>query len=119
MRRILVLVVLTYVCCAPCVAGEAENIQLAEAIIQAVNDRDLDRLDQLVSPDFTRHSAAAGGVVDSLVELKAFLEADFSAVPDAVIDIDIIFGNQNFVAVRAIYFGTQSGPMGHINPRTE
>ena len=106
------IVVLMYVCSPPCVAVEAENIQLAEAIIQAVNDRDLDQLDQLVSPDFTRHSAAAGGIVDNLADMKAFLEADFSAVPDAVISVDVIFGNHNFVAVRTIYSGTQSGPMG-------
>ena len=113
MRRLYFLLVLALVCSTPGVAGEAENIQLAESMVEAINDRNLDRLDHLMSPNVVRHSAAtAGVVVTNLAEFKAFLESDFSAVPDSVMNIDIIFGNQDFVAMRATYSGTQSGPMG-------
>lgn len=113
MSRLCAFVVLVLVCSAPCVAGEAENIQLAESMVKAINDRNLARLDHLVSPSVVRHSAAtAGVVVTNLAEFKAFLESDFSAVPDSVMKIDVIFGNQNFVAMRATYSGTQSGQMG-------
>ena len=113
MSRLYVLLVLPLLCSSPCVADEAENIELAESMVKAINDRNLDRLDFLMSPNVARHSAAtAGVVVTNLAEFKAFLESDFSAVPDSVMKIDVIFGNQDFVAMRATYSGTQSVPMG-------
>jgi predicted ester cyclase len=100
-----------------CLADEADNVQIAEAMVDAINDRDLDRLDQFVSQNVVRHSeATAGVVVTNLVEFKAFLESDFSAVPDSVMKVDVIFGNPDFVAMRAIYSGTQSGQMGPFPP---
>jgi len=112
-RRLFVLLISALLCSAPCIADEAENIQLAESMVKAINDRDLDRLDQLMSPNVVRHSAATAGViVTNLAEFKAFLQSDFSAVPDSVMKIDVIFGNQNFVGMRATYSGTQSGAMG-------
>ena len=113
MRRLFVLLISALLCSAPCIADEAENIQLAESMVKAINDRNLDRLDHLMSPNVVRHSAATAGViVTNLAEFKAFLQSDFSAVPDSVMKIDVIFGNQNFVAMRATYSGTQSGAMG-------
>ena len=100
-----------------CLADEVDNVQIAEAMVDAINDRDLNRLDQFVSKNVVRHSeATAGVVVTSLAEFKAFLEYDFSAVPDSVMEVDVIFGNQDFVAMRAIYSGTQSGQMGPFPP---
>jgi len=100
-----------------CLADEADNVQIAEAMVDAINDRDLDRLDQFVSQNVVRHSeATAGVVVTNLAEFKAFLESDFSAVPDSVMKIDVIFGNPDYVAMRAIYSGTQLGQMGPFPP---
>jgi predicted ester cyclase len=80
---------------------------------EAINNRDLDALDNLVSANVVRHSAATPGVVvTSLDEFRAFLQSDFSTVPDSVQEIEIIFGQGDFVAVRASYSGTQTGPMG-------
>lgn len=82
-------------------------------MIEAINARDLGALDALVSPNIVRHSAATPGVaVTSISEFLAFLEADFSAIPDSVQEIDIIFGSGEYVAVRARLIGTQTGPMG-------
>jgi steroid delta-isomerase-like uncharacterized protein len=86
-------------------------------MVEAINDRELDRLDQLVAPDIVRQSAAtAGVVVTSLEQFKAFLRSDFAGVPDSVISIDIVFGNDEYVAMRAIYSGTQTGQVGPFPP---
>ena len=60
-----------------------------------------------------RHSAATPGVnVSNLDEFKAFLRADLAACPDAQQEVQIIFGADDKVALRAVYVGTQTGPMG-------
>jgi len=97
----------------PCDAGESENIEIVRSMVKTINGRDLDALDKFVAQDVVRHSAATPDVsVTSLAEFRAFLEADLEAVPDSVQAIDIIFGNDDFVAVRATYSGTQEKPMG-------
>lgn len=117
MRNVAILLVTALVCVAPCYAGEAENIRIVEAMVDAINDRDLDRLDRVVAPDLVRHSAATPGVnVTSLEEFKAFLRADFAGIPDSVIEIDIIFGDEEYVGLRATYTGTQTGQMGPFPP---
>jgi predicted ester cyclase len=100
-----------------CHAGEKENVHLARTMVEAINARNLAALDELVAPDVKRHSIATAGVtVSNLDEFKAFLNEDFAAVPDSVMEIDVIFGNDDFVAMRAIYSGTQSGQMGPFAP---
>lgn len=117
MERISVLVLLTSIFAMPCFAGEAENIRVVTAMVEAINDRELDRLDSLVAPDIVRHSAATEGVaVTNLDDFKDFLRDDFNGVPDSVIAIDIIFGNSEYVALRAIYSGTQTGQVGPFPP---
>jgi len=97
----------------PCLVDEAENVRIATAMMDAINARNLDALDDFVAPDVVRHSAATAGiVVTNLPEFKAFLETDFATVSDSVQKIDIIFGGDDYVAVRARYIGTQDGPMG-------
>lgn len=117
MKKLPATIILLLACCAPCHAGEAENLRIAQAMTDAINSRELDRLDQLVSPGVVRHSAATPGVrVASLAEFKAYLQSDFSAVPDSEMTIDVIFANEEYVAMRAIYAGTQSGRMGPFPP---
>jgi len=94
-----------------------QNVQLVRAMADAINQRDLAALDGLVAVGVLRHSAATPGVVvRSLDEFKAFLRADFAAVPDSVQEIREIFGAGDLVALRATYSGTQSGPMGPFPP---
>jgi len=113
MNRFLCGLVVLTICSLPCKADETDNVQMVRAMTEAINSRDLGALDAIVAPNVVRHSAATPGVVvTNLGEFRAFLEADFSAVPDSVQIIDIIFGSGDFVAVRARYVGTQSGPMG-------
>ena len=99
-------------------ADEVENVAIVKGMVEAINDRSLDRLDQYVSSTLVRRSAATPDVlINSLDEFKEFLRADFSAVPDSVISINIIFGNDEHVGLRAIYAGTQTGPMGPFAPK--
>ena len=92
---------------------KAKTFVLVKAMTEAINSRDLAALDAFVSQSIVRHSAATPGVVvTNLGEFRAFLETDFSTVPDSVQTVDIIFGSGDFVAVRARYSGTQTGPMG-------
>ena len=106
-------ILLTLVMALPCLADDVENIRVATAMMETINARNLDALDEYVAPDVVRHSAAtAGVVVTNLSEFKAFLETDFATVSDSVQKIDVIFGGGDYVAVRARYIGTQDGPMG-------
>jgi predicted ester cyclase len=100
-----------------CHANESVNIAIAQSMVDAINGRDLSALDEIVAPNVVRKSAATAGVtINNLNEFKAFLESDFLAVPDSVMKIDVIFGNDQFVALRAVYSGTQTGQMGPFPP---
>ena len=113
MYRLVLGLAVVGVLAAPCLAGEAENIQIVTSMAEAINDRNLNALDDLVAQDVVRHSAATADViVTNLEEFRAFLETDFSAVPDSVQTIDLIFANNEYVAMKATYSGTQDGPMG-------
>ncbi len=111
-RFVCILVTMTF-CSLPCQADEAENIRIVTEATEAINRRDLNALSAYISEDVVRHSAAtAGVVVTSLDDFRAFLETDFATIPDSVQNIEVIFGSDEFVAVRASYQGTQTGPMG-------
>jgi steroid delta-isomerase-like uncharacterized protein len=113
MIRLALLIVLTGVFTAPCMAGEAENIRIVRTMAEAINARDLAALDALVAQDVVRHCAATPGVtVTSLEEFRAFLKTDFATVPDSVQTIDLIFADDEYVAMKVTYSGTQQGPMG-------
>jgi len=116
-NRTLYVLVLIVAFSLGCVADKPSNVEVVKAMTEAINDRNLDALDAYVSPNLVRHSAATPGLnVRSLEEFRAFLETDIATIPDSVQTIDIIFESGNFVAVRARYIGTQTGPMGPFPP---
>lgn len=90
-----------------------QNKQLVLDMIEAINQRDFDTLDALVAEDMLRHSMATPDIeIKSLSDFKAFLHQDLRAVPDFVQEVQQILAEGDRVAVRAIYRGTQTGPMG-------
>ena len=94
-------------------SSEAVVLQM----IDAVNARDFDALDNLIAADVHRYSGATPDVaVRSLADFKAFLHQDLAGVPDAVQEVNHIFSNGQMVAVHVTYKGTQSGPMGPFPP---
>jgi steroid delta-isomerase-like uncharacterized protein len=105
-------------CALACAPDPAErNREVVLAMVEAINARDFDALDTLVAPDVRRHSAATPDVeVRSLDDFKDFLRQDLSAIPDATMEVEQIFATDDMVAVRAMYSGTQTGPMGPFPP---
>lgn len=103
------------VSCAPADSSANEDIVLR--MIEAVNTRDFEALDDVVSPTVRRHSGATPEVqVTSLDDFKAFLHVDLAAVPDAMQEVNLIFSSGDMVAVHEIYRGTQTGQMGPFPP---
>ena len=86
--------------------------QTVHAFIDAINTQDWSRLDSLVSTNFVRHSVAAGEPpVRSLSDLVMFLRREFEIFPDAQEIILDIFAEDENVAVRHHFSGTQHGAM--------
>ena len=112
---VLVLAIGIIVSCAP--EDTSANEEIVMRMIEAVNARDFDALDEVVSPTVRRYSGATPEVhVTSLAEFKAFLHADLAAVPDAVQETNMIFSSGDMVAIHETYTGTQTGQMGPFPP---
>lgn len=113
MKYRLVLLVFFIAGCSAEYSQPSDGTDIVKGMTEVINSRELDRLGDFVASDIVRHSSATLGVtVTNLDEFRAFLEADIASVPDSVQTIDVIFGNGEYVGVRARYNGTQQGPMG-------
>ena len=97
--------------------SEADPESVFAAMVQAINDRDLDALDALIAPDIVRHSQATPDVeVRSLDDFKAFLRNDFATVPDSEVDCPMVIVEGDLLASWCTYRGTQQGAMGPFPP---
>lgn len=93
--------------------SEERNEATFRAMVEATNARDLDRLDDLMTPGVVRHSQSTPGVeVTSLEEMKTFLRSDFATVPDSRQECPMVVSEGDLVAAWCTYTGTQQGPMG-------
>lgn len=114
LTAVVVMAALTFGC-APDTASQ--NKETVRRMIEAVNARDFDALDQLIASDVHRHSGATAGVtVGNLDQFKAFLRRDLAAVPDAQQEIQFMLAEDDRVAVYVIYRGTQQGQFGPFPP---
>jgi steroid delta-isomerase-like uncharacterized protein len=102
---------------AGCASSSAANLEANKELVrrfaEAGNAADWDALADVVAQDFTRHSAATAGPpvrsLDGFIEMqKAFL----TSMPDQRATIDQMIAEGDYVAVRATYSGTLTGPMG-------
>jgi len=85
--------------------------------VDAVNDRDLARLDDYVTSDFVRHCQATPDVeVKCIEDFKRFLNNDFEGIPDSVVGINWLVAEGDKVAFYCTYSGTQTGPIGPFAP---
>lgn len=116
------LTVLLLLACLPAIAsgqsttGET-NKAVVRAMLEAIDSRQLDRLDALVADDVVRHSPSTPGVrVRSLADFKAYLRSDFAAVPDSRQRCPTVIAEGDMVAGWCSYEGTQTGPMGPFPP---
>lgn len=87
------------------------NKTIVRKFVDALNARDFEALDGIIAPNYFRHSFAGPGI-GSLAELKAYFRSEFVSFPDAFETIEDIFAEGGRVAVRLLFRGTQTAPMG-------
>lgn len=88
------------------------NKDIIKEFIQATNNRDWDKLDDLVSMDFIRHSSSDSAIIDSRDKLKQFHQRELVTFPDIKETILLLIQEGDYVAARLNFQGTQSGDMG-------
>jgi predicted ester cyclase len=94
-----------------------EMRSLIERLTDAMNRRELEKLDEIVAADFVRHCEATPQVdVRSLEDFKAFLREDATAFPDNVQTITHVAADGDLIGVYATYEGTHLGRLGPFEP---
>ena len=88
------------------------NKDIVKEFIQTTNNRDWDKLDDLVSMDFIRHSSSDSAIIDSRDKLKQFHQRELVTFPDIKETILLLIQEGDYVAARLNFQGTQSGDMG-------
>lgn len=89
------------------------NKEIATQMINAINDRDYDMLDEVIAPDIVRHCQATPNLnIRRLDEFKEFLKVDLKTFPDSHITTEILIAEGDMVAGYFTYSGTQDGAMG-------
>lgn len=102
--------------CAP----ESQNLldrnkRVVERFIRISNDANWDQLPDVMAADVRRHSAAtAGEPVKSREEFVALQRQFMTTFPDQHVRMNHMIAEGDYVAIRATYSGTQSGPMGGV-----
>lgn len=93
------------------------NKVVVREFVDAINAQDWERIDQLVTPGFVRHSDAAGEPgIRSRDDLKAFLQGELAAFPDGHEALEDLIADGDRVAARHRFTGTQRGPLGPHAP---
>ena len=93
------------------------NKEIAAQMINAINERNYDMLDEVIAPDIVRHCQATPNLnISSLAEFKEFLKVDGKTFPDSHITTEILIAEGDMVAGYFTYSGTQEGAMGPFPP---
>jgi steroid delta-isomerase-like uncharacterized protein len=93
------------------------NKQLVREFVEAVNRQDWQRFNELVVPEFVRHSSTFGqSQVGTREQLREYLAAEFKTFPDACESINFLVAEGDLVAVHSHCYATQQGPMGLFPP---
>lgn len=91
------------------------NKALAQQMLDAMNSGQLDRLDEIMSPDLLRHCPATPGLeIRSLAQFKDFLRQFAASFPDNRQTFLRMVADEGQVAGWASYEGTHLGAMGPI-----
>ncbi len=106
------------VSCGPSSTAQLEeNKAVAHCFVEAVNNGDYDVLDELLMPDFLRHSQATPDIqIRSREEFKRFDEETKATFPDAQITVHFSLAEGDKVAGYMTFTGTQEGAMGPFSP---
>lgn len=112
----LLLLILVFVGCN-LTAKLDEEKQVVHKFAEAINNQQWDSLDDLVQPNFIRHSdATMGPQVKSLDDFKNLQKDFLESMPDQKITIEKLIAEGDYVAALATYSGTQDGPMPPFPP---
>jgi len=93
-------------------SDETGNREIVKRFIEISNNGNWEQLAEVVASDFKRHSAAtAGEPVKSLAEFIALQQGFMATFPDQHVQLEHMIAEGDHVAIRAVYAGTQDGPM--------
>jgi len=82
-------------------------------LVEAMNSRELDQLDDIVTDDFTRHCEATPGlIIQCREEFKKFLRDYTLVFPDNVQAIEQLVIDGDRAGFWGTYEGTQEGDLG-------
>jgi steroid delta-isomerase-like uncharacterized protein len=114
MRILFLLLIVSFIVYLPFVTAQPDkNKEIAQKMIDAINNKDYDILDNLIAPDIIRHCQVTPNVnIRSLAEFKEFLKGDAAVFPDSYITTEMLIAEGDKVAGYFTYSGTQKGAMG-------
>ena len=114
MRILFILLIISFIVFVPYVTAQPDqNKEIAKRMIDAINSKDYDILDELIAPDIVRHCQATPNFnIHSLAEFKEFLKGDAEVFPDSYITTEMLIAEGDKVAGYFTYSGTQKGAMG-------
>jgi steroid delta-isomerase-like uncharacterized protein len=102
-----------------CKPSEKSQTEISKAVVnqfaEILNTGNLDRMDELFTPDFVRHSQA-GGDIQNLEEYKQYQQKLKATFPDQYNTINIIIAEGNYVAGYNTLNATQNGAEGPYPP---
>ncbi len=113
MRILFMLLIISFFAYLPFVTAQSDkNKVIAQEMIDAINNKDYDILDNLIASDIIRHCQATPNVnIRSLAEFKEFLKGDAKVFPDSHITTEMLIAEGDKVAGYFTYSGTQEGAM--------
>lgn len=106
---------------AACGPGETQHVgasfeaeEVAAGYIEAYNDRDLDRLSEIIAPSLTY-----GGEDSDREELLAAIQGFWEAFPDLMLEPTHVVADDEWAAIRIEFRGTHEGEFAGIGPTGE
>lgn len=102
-----------------CKSSEKSQTEINKAVVnqfaEILNTGDLDRMDEIFTPDIVRHSQA-GEDIKGLEEYKQYQQQFLTTFPDEHNTINLIIAEGDYVAGYNTLTGTQKGLMGPFQP---
>lgn len=94
-----------------------ENRLLIQRYFEEVwNQKKLDLLDEIISPDHVRFEAGAPQELKGVAGVRQFIQTYITAFPDAQFTLEDVIAEGDKVAVRWLFRGTHQGPLRDIPP---
>jgi predicted ester cyclase len=102
----------------PPMSTEANKTLIRRMIDRAINERDLEALDEFLAPDFVSHEALPPGVPPGRESVKQLFSMMRSAFPDLQATVEDQIAEGDKVVARLTFSGTQQGDFMGVVPPT-